>query len=202
MIDILVYDTLKNGDDSNRIGGLIGLYLIAAFFVYTSLVMRSALRKGIPLTASGSGRTAIVRNFTGRYALPLIAVIAVACIAATYPVVTIYMHDMRRLEQGQYATVTGPVEAYSTMKVTPLSDRRGLSQIAGFQQSFREEDKLVVAGLAFVIKCERTPDVPVGIVDAPGKCLPLSPDSTAHVDYVQVSPTAYRTSPLRVWLLR
>ena len=195
MDGVIIYDAQARAA-GNLFGGLIALALAWSFLAFFALTLRKAAKKG-QLLPSRSRKTALAQQFLAKHASPVLAVTGALCLATA--VSAVRFNEKRLSAWGNQASLTGPVSLNFALAVDRPAYGK-LSRLNG-TDPYRERDQITVGDKAFVIECERSPDLSVGLVGGSGRCLPLHVGQRIKVDYVEIPPSSYRSEPLRITLV-
>lgn len=177
----IIYDAAQAGWGKDSFGGLILFYLAWIGLAYLSLTLRSARQKGISI-ASRSKQTTQLREFIALNAWPILITTGILLLFMTAAVLHIHQQTEKIHGPERQARLTGVVSLYSTV----VADR---FKKHGVEQPYHERDQLTVGSNSFIIECDRTPELSVGMVGGRGLCLPLRGGEKIQVDYFDWEPT-------------
>jgi hypothetical protein len=197
----VIYSAVGGVSDTAVINGLITYIVMSGFIGYFVLTLRDLRRKGASLVSTNT-QTAWLRTALAAKAVTI--VIAMGLIGAAYAVLvwSSYQADREVLASGDFQSISGPVDEYRAVEVRRSGRRRLLDDTPGFEPTVHERDRLVVLARDFFVRCDNSPDSSAASVGDNGKCLALHAGQQIKIDFVQISPTQYRNTPLRITIIQ
>lgn len=180
-------------------GAVIVFVMFTGLFVYVALLRRSSHLKGRPFR-SKSPMTTAIWTWVGKHSIGAIAIACALCLAISVPLTLRFARDKLLLDHGEYDRWTGEVTQYTTQAVSRRGSTR-FANVSGQPPTWHEHDQLTVEGRTFSVQCDLPPERRPGVVGGIGQCLRLQAGRHVEVDYVQISPTTYRSEPLRIQLI-